>query len=165
MGDLTEAEIFDCLETNFRLAAEDAENLAKSPRRGAIYRQFRERLELIGGACRQAAYWREDTRWLKFDEWCGQVHKTCGDWLRGIKVKGGPRVKLPENKLHPNFMAVANRLKAAHRIAMEFKNNKTGTLGIILPATQPGPHRDTRPVGWMPTVSGLIVPANLSRLP
>jgi hypothetical protein len=160
MGDLTEAEIFDCLETNFRLAAEDAESLAKSPRRGQIYKAFRERLELIGGACRQAAYWREDTRWLKFDEWCGQVHKTCGDWLRGIKpAGGGPRVKLSEGQLHPNFIAVANRLKAAHRVAQEFKTKKTGQLGLIMPPVMQGPHRDTRPVGWSRTSSGIFLPA------
>jgi hypothetical protein len=162
MGDLTEAEIFDCLETNFRLAAESAESLAKSPRRGAIYRDFRDKLELLDGACRQAAFWREDSRWLKFGEYFGQVHKSCGDWLRGIKpANGGPRVKLPEGQLHPNFMSVCNRLKAAHRLALDFKNKRTGKIGTILPTPLPGPHRDTKPVGWTPRASGLFVPAGL----
>ncbi len=31
--------------------------------------------------------------------------------------------------------------------------------GMILPDMQPGPHRDTKPVGWTRTRSGLVVPS------
>ena len=160
MGDLTEREIFDCLETNFRLAAEDAEKLATTPRRGPIYHEFRAKLELIGGACRQAAYWRQDSRWFQFDAWAHAVHQACGEWLRGIKPKdGGPRVKLAEGQLHPNFRAAANRLRVMHAIAIEFRDKATGKVGMILPVAQRAPHRDTVPVGWRQSSSGLLVKA------
>jgi hypothetical protein len=159
MGDLTEREIFDCLEENFRLAADNAEKLAHVPAKGPVYAQFRDNLCLIEGACRQANYWRQDTRWLDIAKWCGTVHQTCGDWLRGIKVKGGPRVKLADGHLHPNFMRAAQRLKACHQVAIDFRDKATGKVGMILPTPLPGPHRDTRPVGWSRTNSGLFLPA------
>ncbi len=162
MGDLTEREIFDCLEENFRLAAQNAEKLAHCAAKGPVYDQFRKNLALIEGACRQANYWRQDTRWLGIARWCGVVHQTCGDWLRGIKVKGGPRIKLAAKQLHPNFMAAAQRLKACEQVAIAFRDKATGKVGMILPTALPGPHRDTRPVGWSQTQGGLIVPSGMA---
>jgi hypothetical protein len=159
MGDLTEREIFDCLEDNFRQAAENAEKLAHVPRKGPVYAQFRENILLIEGACRQANYWRQDARWLDIAKWCGVVHQTCGDWLRGIKVKGQPRIKLAAGHLHPNFMRARDRLQACHKVAIAFRDKKTNRVGMILPTPLPGPHRDTRPTGWTSTGSGLLVPA------
>jgi len=159
MGDLTEREIFDCLETSFREAREEAENLARSPRRGPHYKNFRDKIRLVEGACRQASYWREDTRWLDIAQWCGVVHKHCGEWLRGIKVKGGPRVKIAEGQLHPLFLRCAARLEAARLWTVELRDKATGHVGMILPTPLAGPHRDMRPVGWNRTPSGLILPA------
>jgi hypothetical protein len=65
MGALTEPEIFDCLRTNFRLAANLCVELATKPRKGPNYNKLREALKLIEGAARQAAYWRSDARWLQ----------------------------------------------------------------------------------------------------
>jgi hypothetical protein len=158
MGDLTEREIFDCLEDNFRQAAENAEKLAHVPAKGPVYAQFRENLALIEGSCRQANYWRQDTRWLDIAKWCGVVHQTCGDWLRGIKVKGKPRIKLASGQLHPNFMRAGARLRACHQVAIGFRDKKTEHVGMILPTPLAGPHRDTRPVGWSRTNSGLFLP-------
>jgi hypothetical protein len=162
LGDLTEREIFDCLEENFRLAAQNAEKLAHVPNKGPVYAQFRSNHALIEGACRQANYWRQDTRWLAIAKWCGVVHQTCGDWLRGIKVKGGPRIKLAPGHLHPNFMRAKARLEACHRVAIAFRDKKTNTVGMILPEVLPGPHRDTRPVGWSQTQGGLLIPSGMA---
>lgn len=158
MGQLTEVEIFDCLATNFRLAAEDCEKLARSPRKGPTYAALRDKLELIEGACRQAAAWREDTRWLTIGMMMGEAHKRSGDWLRGIKVKdGAPRVKIAPGHMHPLFMKLAEHLRAAHARAEEFRTKATGKMGTILPVAGPAPHRDTTPVGWR-NRGGLIVP-------
>ena len=52
MGDLTEQEIFDCIGTNARLAAEHCDQLARTPQEGQTYDLLRKELNLIEGACR-----------------------------------------------------------------------------------------------------------------
>lgn len=149
MGNLTEAEIFDCLSTNFRLAAEDCDKLATRPRKGRAYSSLRDRLELIEGACRQAAYWREDSRWLQIGLFMAEAHKRAHEWLRGIKVPGSPvRVKVAPGHMHPLFLKLAEHLRAAQIRAEEFRTKATGKVGTILPAPQAAPSRDTVPTGW-----------------
>lgn len=158
MGQLTEQEIFDCLSTNFRLAAEDCEKLAKLPRKGPTYSSFRDKLELLEGACRQAAAWREDSRWLTIGLYMAECHKRAGDWLRGIKVAPDrPRVKIAPGHMHPLFQKLAEHLREAHAKAEEFRTKATGKMGTILPEVQAAPHRDTVPVGWR-NHGSLIVP-------
>lgn len=158
MGELTEAEIFDCLSTNFRLAAEECDKLARLPRKGRAYSSLRDKLELIEGACRQAAYWREDSRWLQIGVMMAEAHKRAGEWLRGIKVPGSPvRVKIAPGHMHPLFLKLAENLRAAQVRAEEFRTKATGKIGTILPEAQPAPHRDTVPTGWRKTGS-LYVP-------
>lgn len=158
MGNLTEIEIFDCLSANFRLAAEDCEKLAKLPRKGPTYSALRDRLELLEGACRQAAVWRQDTRWLQIGMFMAECHKRAGEWLRGIKVQGSPvRVKIAPGHMHPLFLKLAENLRAAQVRADEFRTKATGKVGMILPEAAPAPHRDATPVGWR-RPSGLIVP-------
>ncbi len=166
MAKLTEAEIFDCLETNFRLAAEHCEDLAKLPRKGPTYKKLCDELKLIEGACRQAAVWREDSRWLRLGLMMEEAHKRAGDWLRGIAQPGGGRIPIAEGVRHPLFMKLAENLRAGLIRAQETRHNATHTRGIILPPTLPGPHRDTVPVGWTAALnganhngSGLIIPA------
>lgn len=166
MARLTEADIFDCLTENFRKAAEHAEDLAKLPRKGPNYKAFREELQLIEGACRQAAAFRDDTRWLSIGLKMAACHKYAGDWLRGYKLPNGVRVTLAEGQRHPLFMELAEKLRAFATIADGFRTKATGQRGIILPPTQPGPHRDTRPVHitvphHLRRSSGLIVPAGV----
>ena len=168
MGALTETEIFDCLFTNLRLAAEHCEILATSPRTGPTYVKLREELQLIEGCCRQANYWRADTRWLKFAFHMGEAHRLAGNWLRGIKVDRGPRRRIPPGQRHPMFMALAAALRVVSVRAEQIKNKRTGKLGPILPEALPAPHRDTRPVsvrlpdGFERRASGLITPTNLA---
>lgn len=161
MGDLTEPEIFDCLSDNFRKAAQLCEDLARHPRKGPNYLSLRDSLKLIEGACRQAAYWREDSRWLKIGLLMEEAHKRAGEWLRGVKMPNGARVKLAEGHLHPCFVQLADNLRKGHAKAEEFRTRATGRLGTILPVVAPGPHRDTRPVGYR-RASGLFIPAGVA---
>jgi len=159
MGALTETEIFDCLTTNFRLAAEHCEDLARLPRKGPTYRLLREELQLIEGACRQAAHWREDSRWLRIGIYMGEAHRLAGEWLRGIKQPNGARIKIAEGQRHPLFMKLAENLRAGWKRAEEFRTRATGKIGTILPRPLPAPHRDTRPSGWNRSPGGLLIPA------
>ena len=164
MGDLTEREIFDCLETNFRLAAEHCEDLAKLPRKGPTYKKLIEELKLIEGACRQASVWREDTRWLHLGLMMEEAHKRAGDWLRGVAQPSGGRRMIPEGVRHPLFMKLAENLRAGLARAQETRHAATGRIGMILPEVMRAPHRDTVPVGWTPSMNGsrLIIPAGVA---
>ena len=162
MGALTEQEIFSCLSENFRLAAEDCEKLARVPRKGLIYQSLRDKLELLEGACRQAAHWRGDSRWLQIGLYMAKAHELSGEWLRGIRVTpNAPRVKIAAGHMHPLFVKLAENLRAAQAKAEEYRTKATGKMGTILPAVQAAPHRDTIPVGWRAS-GGLIVPESAS---
>jgi hypothetical protein len=120
MGELTEREIFGCMAENFSKAAECCVKLAEEPKMGPTYRQLRTSLKLIEGCCRQAAYWREDGRWLPMGLVMEEAHKRAGYWLRYHH----PR---------PLFLKLAENLRGAHKAAEMLKNMKTGTTGLILP--------------------------------
>jgi hypothetical protein len=141
MGALSEPEIFSCLTENCRMAAEHAEFLASSPRVGPTYRLLRDELELIEGACRQAAHWREDTRWLKIGLAMEHAHKNAGEWLRGIKNGPGPRIPLAPGHKHPLFMKLAETLRALHKMTDDLRDKATGRVGMILPEVQKAPMR------------------------
>jgi hypothetical protein len=165
MGALTEPEIFSCLSANFKLAAEHCEDLSKLPRKGPTYLKLRAELKLLEGACRQAAYWRQDARWLRIGLYMEEVHKRAGEWLRGYKLPSGQRVTHREGTIHPLFMKLAENLRAGQQQAERLRERKTGRSGTILPKAMPAPHRDTRPVqvlmpdGFQKRRSGLIVPS------
>lgn len=158
MGELTEREIFSCLSENFVLAAQHCEDLARLPRKGPSYHSLRGELRLIEGAARQAAYWRQDTRWLQIGLYVEEAHKRAGGWLRGYKLPSGERITIREGQLHPLFVKLAENLRAGHRKAEEFRTKATGRIGTILPKVQAGPHRDTVPVGYRKTLSGILLP-------
>ncbi len=163
MGALTEREIFDCLFTNFGEAAKLCDDLAVLPAKGPSYDKLRKTLALIEGAARQAAYWRQDARWLTIAAFVAEAHKRAGNWLRGAKRPDGVKVMLRPGELHPLFKKLAENLRAGQRRAEEFRDKKTGRMGTILPRPLPGPHRDHRPVSvvlpnYHTTPSGLILP-------
>jgi hypothetical protein len=158
MGALTEVEIFDCLKSNLRLAAQNCDKLAVSPRKGPIYRRLRDELRLIEGACRQAAFWRGDARWLRIGLYMAEVHKRAGDWLRGIKQTDGTRLKISTGQIHPLFLKLAENLRAAYVKADDFQNKRTNRIGAILPVPGEPPHRDTRPVGYERSTGGILLP-------
>jgi hypothetical protein len=157
MAQLTEVEIFDCLRTNLRLAAQSCDALAVHPRKGKNYTKLRDELRLVEGACRQAAFWRQDARWLRIGLFIAEAHKRSGGWLRGLKV-GNVRVPLAPGHLHPLFVKLAEILRAAYARADEYQTKATGRIGMILPKPGPAPHRDTRPVGYRRSPGGLILP-------
>lgn len=161
MGALTEAEIMDCLSENFTLAAQYCDDLARLPRKGPSYQALRQSLGLIEGAARQAAVWRQDTRWLQIGLYVAEAHKRAGGWLRGYKTPDGIRITIREGQLHPLFLKLAENLRAGHRKAEEFKNKATGRVGMILPkaaSTHNLPHRETSPVGYRKSSGGILLP-------
>lgn len=161
MGSLTEREIIDCLSENFRLAAENAGKLAVSPKRGLIYRAFRDQLKLLEGAARQLAYWRGgDARWLQVGLYMAECHKRAGDWLRGVKQPSGGYRPLSEGQKHPLFMKLADNLRAAQVSAERLRDMRTNRIGPILPKPGRSAHRDTVPVGWRKS-GALLVPASI----
>lgn len=157
MGALTEVEIFDQMNVSFRSAIELADKLARLPLKGLNYDALRKQLRLIEGCCKQANTWREDTRWLVFMKLCAECHQRAGDWLRGVKMPDGSRIRLNEGTLHPAFVMLAENLRAMHKAAEKIRTAKTGRLGMILPDMLAPPHRDTKPVGFRKP-GGLILP-------
>lgn len=159
MGDLTEIEIFDCIRTNAKLAAEHCDDLAKQPREGDTYDALRTELKLIEGACRQASAWRGDTRWLPIGLAMEEAHTRAGDWLRGVKV-AGMRVRLAERHNFECFTALAANLRSLAANMEKLRHAKTGRRGLILPDQQPAPFRDTRPVGFTRSMGGVLLPSS-----
>lgn len=159
MGDLTEVEIFDCIRTNAKLAAEHCGGLAKQPREGDTYDQLRAELKLIEGACRQASAWRGDTRWLPIGLAMEEAHTRAGDWLRGVKV-AGMRIRLAERHNFECFTALAANLRSLAANMEKLQHARTNRCGLILPDSLPAPHRDTRPVGFTRSMGGVLLPAD-----
>ncbi len=158
MGDLTEIEIFDCIRSNAKLAAEHCDDLARQPREGETYDLLRTELKLIEGACRQASAWRGDTRWLPIGLAMEEAHTRAGDWLRGVKV-GGMRVRLAERHNFECFSALAVNLRGLAANMEKLQHARTNRAGMILPDEQPAPHRDTRPVGFTRSIGGILIPS------
>lgn len=166
MGALTEIEIFDQMETSLRLAAELCDSLAVIPLKGHAYNKLRQQLRLIEGCCKQATAWREDTRWMAYGMFSAECHKRAGDWLRGIKMPDGTRIKIAQGTLHPCFTKLAEVLRQMTCLIEQTKTKATGRVGMILPDVLPGPHRDTKPVGFTNALNvsrgGIIIPDGAS---
>lgn len=160
MGDLTESEIFDCIRTNAKLAAEHCESLAKTPREGETYDLIRTELKLIEGACRQASAWRGDTRWLPLGLAMEEAHTKAGDWLRGVKV-AGQRIRLAERHNFQCFTKLAENLRGLAANMEKLQHAKTNRVGLILPEVQRdrGAHRDVNHVGYRKAGS-ILIPAD-----
>lgn len=162
MAQLTEQEIFDCIGTNAKLAAEHCELLAREKRKGTNYDLLRKELKLIEGACRQAAYFRQDARWLPIGLMMEEAHSRAGEWLRGVRDPiTRNRKKIPEGTLHPLFMKLAENLRALHRQMEDLRTKATGRVGMILPKLQAAPHRDTVPVGYTKSMGGVLIPESV----
>ncbi len=168
MGDLSEVEIFSRMAESFGEAIQCCEDLAVLPLKGPTYDRFRRELRLIEGCCRQASAWREDTRWLPIGRMMAEVHQKAGGWLRGIRNEAGQRIPVAPGQQHQLFKMLATNLRALKVVAEKYRTEATGRVGMILPDVLPGPHRDTRPVGYTGTLgpsavqrpSGLIIPAS-----
>lgn len=159
MGGLSEQEIFECLRSNLKLAAEHSDLLATLPLKGQNYFKLRAELHLIEGAARQAAAWRGDSRWLYVAQMMSGCHQRAGGWLRGIPQPDGSKMKIAPGQLHPLFVKLSESLRTILQIAETMQSKATGVRGPILPETPEGPHRDTRPVGWTPSAGGILIPS------
>lgn len=163
MGALTEQEIFDRMIGCLKASIDCCIHLATSPHRDYHYDRLRKNLRLAGDACRQAAQWREDARWLTNDRLLTECHKRAGDWLRGYKDEAGERIHYSRRDIHELFTMLARNLAALHNSVVDLKTRATGRRGMILPIV----HRDTRtqgravavklPPGMMQRASGLVV--------
>jgi len=143
MSTLTEVEIFDCLRTNLREAAQHCENLAKLPAQGPTYRKLVDNLKLIEGASRQAAHWRTDMRWARFGFEMARFHQRIGDAVRSRAAR-------------EIFLAMGVKMKDALAECEKLRTAKTGRLGAILPIARPT-DRENRPV-YIRNPSGLVIP-------
>lgn len=146
MGALTEAEIFDRQMTSLRLAAELCDDLAILPLKGVAYDRLRRELRLIEGCCKQAAAWREDTRWLPIGMAMAECHRMAGEWLRGVPQDDGTRRKISLGEQHPLFKKLAEVLRGLALVVERTRDQATGRVGMILPVAQEAPHRQNRPV-------------------
>jgi hypothetical protein len=164
MSVLTEREIFDRLVASFKQAAEDCDALAKRPVSSPAYLSLRDELALIEGCFQQAAFWREDDRWLEIARQIPEAHRLAGEWLRGVEVESNTpgvvvRRPIPEGELHPMFVKLAEFLRWCAMKADEMRHAKTGKMGANLAPLPPG-RRNISYSGWTATGSGLIVPAS-----
>lgn len=128
---LTEREIFAGLKENYRLAAENARRLGQGEG-GPLYPNLRINLKFIEGACRQAAFWRSDSRWLALGAIAGRAANEAWQWVAPSK----------RHKMRKLADMMDNGLRACE----DLQNKATGRSGIILPDVLPGPHRENRPV-------------------
>jgi hypothetical protein len=143
---LTEREIFACLRENLRGAADDCDQIAKQPLSGVHFDRMRRRLKLCEGACRQAAFWREDSRWLPIGIKMEEAHQRARTWLHRPTVKS--------KKL---FTKLGDNLRQLARAVDRMETARTGRMGMILPEVQAPPLRQGRPVQVI-TPGGLILP-------
>jgi hypothetical protein len=151
LGVLTEVEIFDCMRDNLRVAADRCRKLAWNPRRGWLYTEFRQSLELVEGACRQASAWRADTRWLVLGLKMAEAHRRAGGWLRDLPSREGRKVA------HPMFQKLAEALDDAGKTAERLRTLATLRSGPILPVPLPLIRTESRPMQVL-TPGGLILP-------
>ena len=126
MSHLTEIEIFDCLSTNFKLAANNCIKLAVDPLKGRPYRELRSQLQLIEGACRQTANWRGDTRWLQIGMRCAQALELSKNWI--IKYRFDTAF------LHKLFTKLSEFLAFGYKLSEDLRTKKTSTMGPVLPS-------------------------------
>lgn len=143
MSDLTEAEIFSCLKDHLEAAATHCAALAELPLKGPTYEKLRAELKIVEGACRQAAHWREDSRWLPLGLQMEAIHNKCGNWLR---------MRAPSEL----FRKCAEALVNAHDVVESLRLKATGRKGTILP-DMPALPRNTSVAGWTHH-KGLIMP-------
>lgn len=153
MSALTEQEIFDCLKSNLRSAASDCDLIARQPVSGLYFDRMRKSLKLVEGACRQAAYWRQDARWLPLGIKMEEAHQRARIWLH--------RPTVQSKKL---FTKLGDVLRQLLRDVEGLEFLATGRVGAILPKPAAHPLRQGRPVqvalpeAARVTAGGIIIP-------
>ena len=154
---VTEPEILSCLKENFRLAAQHCDDLAVLPARGPTYDLLRAELKACENCCRQVAWYREDTRWLRLGMMMEEAHKRAGNWLRT-----DPRTTT-DNAAHPMFTRLAENLRAGMKRVTDLETQATGRLGMILPDAAPRAIRTQgRAMQVRKSPGGIIIPEGVA---
>lgn len=141
---LHEAEILDVLMQNLRSAKSDCEIIARQPRSGLAFIRLRRSLKLAEGACRQAAQWREDARWLKPGLYLEQAHQIARGWLH--------RPTVQSKKLFTGLAAALGQMLFDLKRLEKMRSGQVGS--ILLPNSVPNPmarlvHAPALPMGLL----------------
>jgi hypothetical protein len=132
-GWLTETEIKACWRENMLAAADCCSHLQTLPAQGATFVKLREHLKLAEGSCRQMGHWREDSRWLYLAPQLENLHQMA-------------RVMIVSHYARQLFTKLEITLRKIVHSANDLENKATGKVGMILPDTSKGPHRETKPI-------------------
>ena len=153
MSELTEHEMLDRLKSTLRQAAERCRRLGIHPMRGFIYDAMRKDLKQIETDCTAMAFYRgSDARWLSIGQMMEEAHRRAGDWLRQHQTAAARALTIPK------FNKLAENLDFLLTTIIKLETSATGTVGPILPAVLPAPHRPGRNVQ-------VALPANMGRRP
>jgi hypothetical protein len=160
VGHVSEAEILSLLKQTFRRAAEHCDKLSILPARGPTYRKLREDLQTAENCCRQVAWYRQDTRWLRVGRQMDEAHKRAGSWLRDRSM---PRTA-NSNLAHPLFVLLAEKLRFGMACAGRLETQATGQAGTILPDVPRDPIRTQDRVVQVhrKTAGGIIIPPGVA---
>ena len=152
MSALTEQEIFSLMAQELKLGAECCDKLAMSPKQGPLFDALRKHLKTIEGCCRQAAHWREDTRWLPVGIEMEKAHQFARRWI-------------VEHYSRKMFTLLAAKMLELHKIAVDLRDKAPPKLGLILPELQADPTPRNAHILMPPKPkrlkSGLIVPGTV----
>lgn len=146
MGALTEPEIFDRMSSSLREAGDCCMRLAAPRPRGQTYDSLRRHLRFAGDCCRQAAYWRDDARWLTIDHTLSEAHRVAGGWLRGYRDESGRRVMYSQATISDLFMRLAQNIAMLYNHAADLRDKATGRTGTILPIIRQETRTQGRPI-------------------
>jgi hypothetical protein len=141
LADRTEPEIFSLMRDKLRSATAHCKALALLPLQGPTYRLLREELKDIEELCRQAGYYRDDSRWFRIGLVWEQIHQKSREWI----VAHNPR---------KDFLWLAERCEALDRAVDDLQHKATGKLGMILPPVPRAERTEGRPMQVLMTPGG-----------
>ena len=151
-------QLRDCL----RWMISDATLLADKPWISGTYQHFVEQLKLAQFQCEQIVWDRADGRWSMLPILFADVHKKCGDWVRGRPVFGEESGEF-RGRVFPErgrFKVFAEMLRGLERYVDELQNKATGRVGPMIAKPLRAERTHSRPVGWRGRVSqgGVLIP-------
>lgn len=150
LADKSEGELFSLMRSRLRTVIALCNDLANLPAQGPSYIRMRAELKEIEELCRQAAYYRDDARWLRIGMLMEEVHQQSRHWMR----YRSPRFK---------FLWLSERCQALLTAIEELRTKATGRVGQMLPKPQRAPDRTEGrlvQVRAMPnqTAGGILLP-------
>jgi hypothetical protein len=148
---------------NMRASIQLATDLAYKPGQGPTYSMFRDEMRSAEDCCKQAAVWRQDTRWYPLGNVIAQHAAITGKWLRGYKVEGRLGKTFYSRDL---YLMLAENLGGLLVIMNQLKDDATGRVGPILPEVHHFSRTQDRPMqvmvpGEARSPAGILLPAGL----